>query len=105
MALPLVCLLLLGVVQVAVVVRNQLVAIEAARVAVRAASVSANPASAAANAGAAAVRLPVRIATSVNGVYVSSTATIHTPTDIPLIGLLLPDLDITATATMSLEPP
>jgi hypothetical protein len=105
LALPLICLLLLGVVQVAVVIRNQLAAIEAARVAVRAAAVSADPATAAASAGAASVNLPVRVSTSVNGNFVSSKVTIHTATDIPLIGLLLPDLDLTATATMSLEPP
>ena len=105
LALPLVCLLLLGVVQVAVVVRNQLAAIEAARVAVRAAAVSANPAGAAASAGQHALSLPVQIATTEGGGYVTVRATLHTPTDIPLIGLLLPDLDVTASATMSLEPP
>ena len=105
LALPLVCLLLLGVVQVAVVVRNQLAAVAAARIAVRAAAVSANPAGAAADAGQHSVSLPVRITTSEAGGYVTVRASIPTPTDIPLIGLLLPDLEVTASATMSLEPP
>ena len=87
------------------VVRNQLAAIEAARVAVRAASVSATPSAAAAGAGAQAVNVPVRIATSQTGGYVTVVATIHTPTDVPLIGALLPDIDVRATATMTLEPP
>lgn len=93
------CLVLLGVVQLAVIVRDQLAVGLAAREAARAAAVAAEP-------GATAVDLPgieLRISHSADTVTV--TASYVDPTDVPLIGLLLPDVRVEATASMHLEPP
>ncbi len=108
LALPVLCLLLLGVVQLAVVIRDQLVVIEAARAGVRAASVSADPSGAASSAATAAVGTglsPISAGTSLNGAYVTVTVTMVSITDVPLIGMLLPDIQVQSDATMTLEPP
>ncbi|MGC4243505.1 MAG: TadE/TadG family type IV pilus assembly protein [Herbaspirillum sp.] len=106
LGLPLVCLVLLGVVQLAVVVRDQLAVQLAAREAARAAAVSADAGGAGAAAGRAAVRLaPLDVQVAVSGNSVTATAVYVEHTDVPLIGLLLPDVRVTATATMRLEPP
>lgn len=104
LCLPLVCLVLLGVVQVAVVVRDQLLAQHAAREAARAASVSASPDAAAARA-VGAIDGDVRVAVRSSARTVTATVTITTRTDVPLVGALLPDITQTATATMAREPP
>jgi Flp pilus assembly protein TadG len=102
--MPLVCLLLLGVVQVAVVVRDQLVVQHAAREAARAASVSASAQAAAASVvGAIDPNVTVSVASSAGRVTATVTFTSHT--DVPLIGAFMPDLDMTASATMVREPP
>ena len=104
--MPVLCLLLLAVVQVAVVVRDQLIAIEAARSAARAAAVSLDPAGAAAD--AASVVLTggrSRVGATVQGGYVTVTVSISNDTDVPMIGGLLPDVVVRASSTMILEPP
>ncbi len=105
LALPLLCLLLLGVVQVAVVARDRLAVQLAAREAARAAAVSANS-SAALMAGRAAVSLgPLQVdVTEVSG-RVRATVSYRDPTDVPLIGVLIPDVTVTASVTMAVEPP
>lgn len=107
LAMPVLCLLLLAVVQFAVVVRNQLVAIEAARSGARAAAVASNPSQAAAVAVASAGgdSPPVHVSTASDGTYVTVTVTITDPTDIPMIGILLPDVTVRSSSTMILEPP
>jgi len=106
LATPVVCLLLLGVVQLAVVVRDYLSAIEIARIGARAAAVAADPAGAAESAVAVAARdQHARITASVTGDVVTVTATLAVPTDVPLIGMLLPDIDVSGSAAMVLEPP
>jgi Flp pilus assembly protein TadG len=104
--LPVLCLLLLGVVQVAVIVRDQLAVQLAAREAARAAAVAADADGAGTAAGQDAVRLrplDVRIDRS-SGVVTASAAFVD-HTDVPLIGALLPDVRVTASATMQWEPP
>lgn len=105
LCLPLLCVLLLGVVQVAVVVRDQLAVQLAAREAARAAAVSADSggAAAAGHAAVALAPLDVRIERTTN--EVTATASYVDHTDVPLIGALLPDVRISATATMQFEPP
>ena len=98
------CLLLLGVVQLAVVISDQIAVTEAARSAVRAAAVAADPA-AAASAAADHGSPTMRVATSVDGQFVTVTVTRVSPTEVPLIGLLLPDIEVRSTTTMILEPP
>lgn len=105
LGLPVVCLVLLGVVQLAVIVRDQLAVQLAAREAARAAAVSADGSSGA-DAGRAAVALaPLDIGIVGAADTVSARVTYVDRTDVPLIGLLLPDVHVTATATMKLEPP
>jgi len=108
LAMPVLCLLLLAVVQVAVVVGDQLATIEAARAGARAASVSAAPGTAAVAAVDAAVGsgLPApSVSTSIDGKYVTVTVTMRETTDVPMIGALLPDIEVRASSTMILEPP
>ena len=102
LATPVLCVLLLGVVQLAVVVRDQLAVIEAARVGARAAAVAADPATAAA--GVTAID-GAHVSTAADGQFVTVTVTAISATDVPLIGALLPDVEVTGRATMLLEPP
>lgn len=106
LALPLVCLLLFGIVQVAVVGRDQLAVQLAAREAARAAAVAADAAGAGTAAAHRAVALrPLTVEISESGVTVTATVRYTEHTDVPLIGALLPDIVITATVTMAVEPP
>ena len=106
LCLPLLFTFLLGIVQLVVIVRDQLAVQLAAREAARAASVSAPSATSADAAAARAVTLrPLTVATTSSGDTVTVTVTHVTRTDVPLIGALLPDITVTATATMALEPP
>jgi Flp pilus assembly protein TadG len=104
--LPLLCLLLLGVVQVAVVVVDTLGVHAAARDGARAAAVSATPGSAASAAAQASTSLrPLHVTTQVAPRSVTVRVTFREPTSVPLIGAMLPDVTITASATMPVEPP
>ena len=106
MCLPLLFIFLLGIVQLVVIVRDQLAVELAAREAARAAAVAAQSAAAAEGAADRAVTLrPLEVATSSSDGTVTVTVSHVTVTDVPLIGALLPDITITATATMALEPP
>lgn len=108
LAMPVLCLLLLGIVQFAVVIRDQLVVIEAARAGARAASVSLDPTGSAAGAVDSAVGpglAPPTTRTSVSGRYVTVRVSMVSTTDVPLIGLLLPDVEVDSDTTMILEPP
>lgn len=106
LALPLVCLLLFGIVQVSVLGRNQLAVQLAAREAARAAAVSGEPTTAGATAAHRAVALrPIIVEIGESGQTVTATVRYTDHTDIPLIGALLPDVVLTATVTMAIEPP
>ena len=105
MATPVLCLLLLGIVQLAVVVRDQLHLIELARVAARAASVAEEPSVAAASTVGRDPPVGLDLSTSVDGASVTVTARAVTVTNVPLIGDLLPDITLEATSTMPLDPP
>lgn len=108
LATPVLCLLLLGIVQLVVIVRDQLAVIEAARVGARAAAAAADPASAAsaAVAGVEGGHAPgMRVSASTDGRYVTVSVSATSVTDIPLIGSLLPDVEVSGRATMILEPP
>ena len=105
LALPLLCLLLLGVVQIALVVSDQLAVIEAARVGARAAAVASDPASAATAAVQRALPRGARVSTTVDGGYVTVTVSITSVTEVPLIGTLMPDVQVGSSSTMLLEPP
>jgi Flp pilus assembly protein TadG len=105
-SLPVVVVLALFVVQVGLVVRDQLALESAARAGARAAAVSASPATAAGQAARAATRLhPVDVQTVTGLGLVSVTVRRTVPTDLPLVGLLVPDVTQSASAVMALEPP
>jgi Flp pilus assembly protein TadG len=106
LCLPLLFIFLLGIVQLVVIVRDQLAVQFAAREAARAAAVAA-PAGAAARAAAAqATSLrPLDVVTGSSASTVTVIVSHVTHTDVPLIGALLPDITVTAAATMALEPP
>jgi Flp pilus assembly protein TadG len=105
-ALPLVVVLVLGVVQVAVVVRDQLAIELAAREGARAAAVSASPASAASAAADAATGLdPIETLTAVGATTVTVTVRHTTRTRVPLLGLAIGDVALDASVTMRREPP
>ena len=105
LCLPLVCLVALAVVQVGVVVHDRMVVVAAAREGARAAAVSAAPAAAAAAAMPSTGSPPLRVRTASDGSTVTVTVSTTDRTDVPLIGLLLPDVHLEASATMQLEPP
>jgi Flp pilus assembly protein TadG len=111
LALPAVTLLVLFVIQVAVVVHDQLLVDASAREAVRAAAVS-DDAGAASRAGAAdgldprqlTVELARRPADDGTGGHlVEVHVRYRAGTDVPGIGALLPEVDLSAQATMRAE--
>ncbi len=103
LALPVLALFLLAGAQLTVIVRDQLAVIHAAREAARAAAVSTASADGV-GAGRAAIALDVEVDVSSSGGSVTATVTRVVPTDVPLVGLLIPDVTVTGTATMRLEP-
>jgi Flp pilus assembly protein TadG len=105
LALPLLCMLLLGVVQVAVVARDRLAVQLAAREGARAAAASSDRSSAVAAAQSSVALRPLRVDVVESAGRVRVTVTYRDPTDVPLIGALLPDIAISATVTMAVEPP
>ena len=99
-------LLLLGTLQVALVGRDQLALELAAREAARAAAVSAAPSAAATSAAALTTSLaPLAVDVAVGADTVTVTVRHRNVTDVALIGRLVGDVDLRATATMALEPP
>ena len=105
LCLPLLFVFLLGIVQLVVIVRDQLAVELAAREAARAAAVAAEPGAADSAAAQAVALRPLIVGIISTGDTVTVTVRHVTPTDVPLIGLILPDITVTAAATMALEPP
>jgi Flp pilus assembly protein TadG len=106
LCLPLLFLFLLGIVQLVVIVRDQFAVQLAAREAARAAAVATSSDAAAQRAANRAVTLrPLMVLTSASIDTVTVTVSHVTHTDVPMIGALLPDITVSAKATMALEPP
>jgi Flp pilus assembly protein TadG len=106
LALPFVAILLLGIVQVVVVVRDQLAVGLAAREGARAASVAADPSSAAARAADDAVALtPLTVDTAVADGRVTVHVSYTNDTAVALIGHLIGNVALDASVTMAREPP
>ena len=110
LALPLVALLLLGLAQVALVVRDQVLVVHAAREAARAAAVDPTPAAALAAALAGAPLEKERLRVELQGrgpgqERVRASLSYRSPTFVPLVGVLLPDMVLRAEATMRREHP
>ncbi len=102
---PLVMIMLLAVVQVLVVVRAQVAVTHAAREGARAAAVSADAAGSARAAVEGTVNLrELRVTTSSAAGRVRTVVRASVPTDVPLIGALVPEVTVVAAATMAVEP-
>jgi Flp pilus assembly protein TadG len=106
LALPVLVMLMLGVVQVVLVARDQLAVVHAARESARAAAVVGGTTAGAQTAGRSATALdPARLDITVaGGEVVKATVRYRSPTDVPLVGRLLPDVLVSATAVMQREP-
>jgi Flp pilus assembly protein TadG len=106
LALPVVVVLLLGMLQVALVGRDQLAIELAAREAARAAAVSADPVAAARLAAERVTSLrPLQVAVSAGPAAVSVTVTYASATDVALIGHVIGDVELRSSVTMAVEPP
>ncbi len=108
LALPVVVLVLLLVLQVGLVVRDQVLVVHAAREAARAVAVDARPGAASGAAATAGPLDPARLSVSVQGrdglgSRVHVTVTYRAPTDVPLVGPLVGDVDLHADVTMRVE--
>jgi Flp pilus assembly protein TadG len=106
--LPLVATMLLGVVQLGLVVRDQVLVTHAAREAARAAAVEPTLDAAREGAEAAARLQPDRLDVDLGGSTdpggrLTVTVSYRSPTDVPLVGQLIGDRTVTAEATMRVE--
>ena len=106
LALPVVVLHLLGMLQVALVGRDQLAVELAAREAARAAAVSADPVAAARLAAERVTSLrPLQIAVTAGGDTVTVTVSHPSATDVAMVGRVIGDVELRASVTMAVEPP
>ena len=107
LVLPFVAALLLTLVQVGLVARDQILVIHAAREGARAAAVDPHPRTAhrAAAEGAPlrSDRIRVETTTSGDGSRVRVGVSYRSPTDVPLVGGLVGDIPLTAAVTMRIE--
>lgn len=104
--LPLVAVLILGVVQVVLVVRDHLAVELAAREGARAAAVAAAPSVAATRAANRTTSLrPIVVTTSQHDSLVTVTVGYRSSPSVPIIGAFMSGTDIRASVTMRQEPP
>ncbi len=109
LVVPVVAVLLLAIVQVGLVVRDQVLVVHAAREGARAAAVDPRPGAAAAGAKASsplkASRLTTETVTSHMGAnsIVTVRVTYRSATDVPLVGAFLPDITLQSKAAMRIE--
>jgi Flp pilus assembly protein TadG len=108
LALPLVALLLLALVQLGFLVRDEVLVVHAAREGVRQAAVDSSAdavrRAAAASAGLAPDRMQVSMTgRGAPGSHVQVTVTYKAPTDVPLVGAAIGDIEMHASATMRVE--
>jgi hypothetical protein len=108
LVLPLVVMLLLAVVQVALVARDAILVVHAAREAVREAAVNASPAAprtaAEAGSGLTGPRLAVTVTKrDTPGGQVAVEVRYRAPTNVPLVGSLVPDVALSSAAVMRVE--
>lgn len=105
-ALPLVVMLLLGLIQIVVVVRDQIAVELAAREGARAGSVAASPAAAASAAAGRATELtPLVVTTSATDDHVTVSVSFTRRNRLPILGIVIRDVDVSASVTMAREPP
>lgn len=105
LVLPLVAVMTIGVLIVAVAVRDELAVELAAREGARAASVSADPRRSGVVAAQRAVAIPVTVDVDVGGDTVTVTVSYVDAVDVVLIGSLIGPIAHRASVTMALDPP
>jgi Flp pilus assembly protein TadG len=106
LAVPIVLVLVLGVVQVLVVGARQVALEQLARNGARAASVAGDPSTAGGRAVTSSSRLdPLEVEVAAGADRVTVTVRYVDPTNVPLIGRVIGDVTLTASATMAREPP
>ena len=108
LVLPLVALVLLAVVQVGLVVRDQVLVVHAAREAAREAAVEPAPDASRQAALAGSGLEPERLSVDVTGrggagTRVRVAVRYRAPTQVPLVGAAIGDVELEATATMRVE--
>jgi hypothetical protein len=106
--LPFVVLLAMTVAQIGLVVRDQVLVVHAAREGARAAAVESSTAAVVAAVHGATRLDPARISVTVSGragpgSLVTVRVTYRSPTDLPLAGRLVGDVDLVEEATMRVE--
>lgn len=105
-ALPVVAVVVLGILQVVLIGRDQLAVEVAARDGARAAIVAAAPGPAARTAAERATTLrPLDVQVASGRGTVTVTVVYRNPTDVPLIGGAIGDVALSASVTMAREPP
>ena len=108
LALPLVMMVLLGAVQVALVARDQIGVVHAAREGARAAAVGADPRADGTEAALEATTLErsrMKVFVTEADGRVRVDVAYSSPTDVPLVGAVLGDADLRASALMRVEAP
>jgi Flp pilus assembly protein TadG len=101
---PVLVLLLLAVVQVVVVARDQIAVVTAARAAARAAAAAGASAGDGVSAGRRSAGLDGVVVTVERGTrWVTATSRYRAPTRVPIVGLVVGDLELTASATLAVE--
>ena len=105
---PFVAMLLLLLVQVGMIVRDQILVVHAAREGAREAAVEPAPGAARdaaiSSSGLAADRLDVEVSgRGAPGSRVKVTATYRAPTEVPIVGAAVKDVRLSASATMRVE--
>lgn len=108
LALPLLALLLLAMLQVALVVRDQVLVTHAAREAAREAAVADDPGAGRRGALAGARLDPDRLEVRTAGRHgpgsrVTATVIYRSPTYVPLVGRMVGDVQVRASVTMRVE--
>ena len=108
LTIPFIVLLLLGIVQLGLVVRDEILTVHASREAARVGAVDPDPnaprRAAVASTGLDARRMSVS-ATPRGGPGSTLTVTVHysSPTEVPLVGAFLPDVRLRAVAAIRVE--
>lgn len=108
LAMPLVALLLLALVQLGFLVRDQVLVVHAAREGARQAAVDGSTDAVRRAAAGSSSLAPDRMTVTMSGragagSHVQVTITYRAPTSVPLVGALLGDVDMHSSATMRVE--
>ena len=105
LVLPLVMFAVLLIAQFLVIVMAQVQVVNATRNAVRAASVSQSPSDTALTAARFSFGPDIDVNTEISKRWVTVASTYELDTDLPMVGRLVPDIQLSSHFSMLLEPP